>query len=89
MTAGGDWDLQRIVGSAADGLQQARGDYPEGRLDGFVMVGVFAYTDENDDEHEVPYVWSESRRIYPQVGMLKMGLDQFRSGFTDDGDPTP
>jgi hypothetical protein len=81
-----DFDLQRVVGSAADGLQSVRGHHPDARLDGFVTVAVFAYTDDNDDEREVPVVWSESRRIYPQVGMLLLGLGVMRAGFFGEDD---
>jgi len=84
-----DYDLQRVVGTASDGLQGVRNEYPDARLDGFVIVGVFAYTDEREEEREFPIVWSESRRHYPKVGMLTLGLDVIRHGFINDDDEAP
>jgi hypothetical protein len=45
------------------------------RLDGFVIVAMMAWTDEDGDEREGAAVWSEARRYHVKRGMLHCGLD--------------
>jgi hypothetical protein len=79
-------EADRITKIARDGLAFSfeDPDAPDNlRLDTFAIVAVFAWTDEDGDEHEGSAVWSEARRHYVKTGMLHAGLDLLKEQFTD------
>jgi hypothetical protein len=71
-----DYDLERIVAIAHEGLERARQYY--GRdvaLDTFVLTPVLIWRDDNDAEIESVEVWGESRKQYVKTGVLNAALD--------------
>ena len=54
-------------------------DAPEDlRVESFVIVPIFAYTDADGDDVAAAAVWSESRRHCVKLGILVQGLDRLR-----------
>jgi hypothetical protein len=79
-----DQDLERITKIAAGGLADSREDEDapaDLRLDTFVIVAEFIWTDEDGEEREGAAVWGESRHHYVKEGLLRHGLDTIRDAF--------
>ena len=77
-----DLDAARISKIAAEGLALSREEAPEDlRLDNFVIVASFAWTDEDGDDREGTAVWSEARRHYAKLGMLHNGIDSVKEAY--------
>lgn len=77
-----DLDMERITKIARDGLAESHDEAHEDiRLDNFVIVATFAFTDDDGDEREGTAVWSEARRHYAKLGMLHQGIDTVREAY--------
>lgn len=79
---GHEQDLERLAKIARGGMAHAAEAEDDGfqpddlRLDSFVIVAVYAWTDRDGEEREGCTVWSEARRHYAKSGMLSLGLDR-------------
>jgi hypothetical protein len=81
-----DFEAQRIAKIAEEGIRRSYDDEdaPDDlRLDSFVIVATWAWTDEDGDEREGTGVWSEARRHYAKLGMLHNGIDAVKEAFGD------
>lgn len=78
-----DADLDRITHIATEGLHRSREEGENDtdlHLDTFAIVGVWAWKDEDGNDCEGYSVWSETRRVHVQAGILVAGLQRLSEG---------